>query len=64
MRPDFSDLSINTSVEEKARPSDKQEPWITPEGIPVKDVFTKEDIKEAEHLEFCCWTTSIYKRSL
>ena len=29
------------SVEEKARPSDKQEPWITPEGIPVKNVFTK-----------------------
>ena len=52
MRPDFSDLSINTSVEEKARPSDKQEPWMTPEGIPVKNTFTKEDIKEAEHLDF------------
>lgn len=52
MRPDFSDLNINTTVEEKARPSDKKEPWMTPEGIPVKNIFTKEDIKDAEHLDF------------
>jgi len=52
MRPDFSDLTINTSVEEKTRPSDNQDPWITPEGIPVKNEFSKEDIKQAEHLDF------------
>ena len=52
MRPDFSDITINTSVEEKPRPLENQDPWITPEGIPVKKEFTKDDIKEAEHLDF------------
>jgi methylmalonyl-CoA mutase len=52
MRPDFSDLTINASVEEKPRPLENQDPWITPEGIPVKKEFTKDDIKEAEHLDF------------
>ncbi len=52
MRPDFSDLTINTSVEEKTRPSENQAPWITPEGIPVKNTFSREDIKQAEHLDF------------
>ncbi|MEL4456203.1 methylmalonyl-CoA mutase [Lutimonas vermicola] len=52
MRPDFSDVTISTSVEEKPRPLENQDPWITPEGIPVKKEFTKDDIKEAEHLDF------------
>ncbi len=26
--------------------------WNTPEGIPVKKEFTKDDIKDAEHLDF------------
>jgi methylmalonyl-CoA mutase len=52
MRPDFSDMTINTSVEEKTRPSENQSPWITPEGIPVKNQFSREDIKQAEHLDF------------
>ena len=52
MRPDFSNLTINASVEEKPRPLENQDPWITPEGIPVKKEFTKDDIKEAEHLDF------------
>ena len=52
MRPDFSDMTINTSVEEKKRPSENQSPWITPEGIPVKNQFSREDIKQAEHLDF------------
>lgn len=52
MKPDFSDLTINTSVEEKTRPSKDQAPWITPEGIPVKNEFSREDIKQAEHLDF------------
>jgi len=52
MRPDFSDLTIDTAVEQKAAPSENQEIWNTPEGIPVKKHFTKEDIKDAEHLQF------------
>lgn len=52
MRPDFSDLKIDTAVKQKAAPSENQEIWNTPEGIPVKKHFTKEDIKDAEHLGF------------
>ncbi|MCD6543105.1 MAG: methylmalonyl-CoA mutase [Flavobacteriaceae bacterium] len=52
MRPDFSDLKIDTAVQQKTAPSENQEVWNTPEGIPVKNNFTKEDIKDAEHLQF------------
>lgn len=52
MRPDFSDLTINTATKEKAVSSENQEIWNTPEGIPVKKHFTEEDIKNAEHLNF------------
>ena len=52
MRPDFSDLTINTVALQKAAPQENQEIWDTPEGIPVKNRFTKEDIADAEHLNF------------
>ncbi len=52
MRPDFSDLKIDTAVQKKAATQEKQEIWNTPEGIPVKKYFTKKDIKDAEHLQF------------
>jgi methylmalonyl-CoA mutase len=51
-RPDFSDLKIDTAVQQKTTPQENQEIWNTPEGIPVKKHFTKEDIKDAEHLQF------------
>ena len=52
MRPDFSDLTIDSSVEEQVSVPENQSPWVTPEGIPVKKEFTKNDIKDAEHLDF------------
>ncbi|UCE93537.1 MAG: methylmalonyl-CoA mutase [Flavobacteriaceae bacterium] len=52
MRPDFSDLTINTDIEVKENSSEKESPWMTPEGIPVKKNFSKKDIKNAEHLNF------------
>ena len=52
MRPDFSDLTIDSSVEEQVSAPENQSPWMTPEGIPVKKEFTKNDIKDAEHLDF------------
>lgn len=52
MRPDFSDLTIDSSVEEQVNAPENQSPWITPEGIPVKKEFTKNDIKNAEHLDY------------
>ena len=52
MRPDFSDLTLNKTATQKTGTSGKDEVWNTPEGIPVKKHFGKEDIKDAEHLHF------------
>jgi len=52
MRPDFSDLTLNTAVKQQAAAEEHQEIWHTPEGIPVKKHFTETDIKDAEHLHF------------
>ena len=52
MRPDFSDLTLQTNGVQKIESQKKQDHWMTPEGIPVKQKFSKEDLKEAEHLEF------------
>lgn len=52
MKPDFSDITLNSAQKQKAISTENQEVWNTPEGIPVKKHFTKEDIKDAEHLKF------------
>ena len=52
MRPDFSDLTLQTNGVQKIESQKEQENWMTPEGIPVKQKFSKEDLKEAEHLGF------------
>ena len=50
MRPDFSDLTIESSVEEQASAPENQSPWITPEGIPVKKEFEKGKIQGDQEL--------------
>ena len=45
MRPDFSNLTIDTTNEIGTKQTENQDTWNTPEGIPVKSHFTKEDIK-------------------
>jgi len=52
MKPDFSDIKINAAVKQTVATSENQDVWNTPEGIPVKKQFTKEDIAEAEHLKY------------
>jgi methylmalonyl-CoA mutase len=52
MRRDFSDLKLSTVEKQQATFSDTQDIWNTPEGIPVKKHFSKEDIQDAEHLNF------------
>jgi methylmalonyl-CoA mutase len=52
MRPDFSDIELNTEVKQADTISKNKEIWKTPEGILVKKHFTKNDIKDAEHLNF------------
>jgi len=47
MRPDFSDIPYNSSIQTNGKKSlaDKQSVWNTPEQIEVKPAFTKSDIK-------------------
>jgi len=52
MKPDFSDIKLNSAVKQTVATSENQDIWNTPEGIPVKKQFTKEDISEAEHLGY------------
>ncbi len=54
MNPNFKDISIHSSGKTSGR-SDKQhqgEPWLTPEQIPVKPVYSREDLMEMEHLNY------------
>src|SRR6056297_2896194 len=58
-RPDFSKIdyvpsngSGSQDAQDKNVSSEKATAWQTPEKIPVKKHFTKEDIKELSHLDF------------
>ena len=58
MKPNFKDININSTEKattaaaewEKANHIEKN--WLTPELIPVKPVYTAEDLKGMEHLDY------------
>lgn len=57
MRPNFKDINIKTATPQPntaewnaANKIEKN--WITPEQIPVKPVYTKEDLEGMEHLNY------------
>jgi methylmalonyl-CoA mutase len=58
MRPDFkySDLSTlpvsKTVLHDWERENSLKKGWVTPERIPIKSVYTKEDLKGMEHLNY------------
>ncbi|WP_159022552.1 methylmalonyl-CoA mutase [Formosa sp. L2A11] len=52
MKPNFSNITLDTASKQEAVPSDNKDVWNTPEGIPVKTHFSKEDLADAEHLQF------------
>ncbi|PNW27615.1 methylmalonyl-CoA mutase [Formosa algae] len=52
MKPNFSNITLDTATKQNAVPSDNTDIWNTPEGIPVKTHFTKDDLDNAEHLQF------------
>ncbi|BAG83820.1 methylmalonyl-CoA mutase [Candidatus Azobacteroides pseudotrichonymphae] len=58
MKPDFKNIDIN-STEFIARDTNKlviknkvKTDWNTPEQIPVKSIYTKDDLEKMEHLEY------------
>lgn len=55
MRPDFSKITykdIQDSNPVLKHKSDKQQSWISAEKIKVKPVYSAEDIKDVEHLDY------------
>ena len=50
MRPDFSNIDYKPAAEPaQARESNE---WLSPEHIPVKSFYTRDDLKGLEHLEY------------
>ncbi|MFO7869242.1 MAG: methylmalonyl-CoA mutase [Bacteroidales bacterium] len=57
MKPDFKSIDIKKSksqpsVEEWEKKNIIPNTWETPEKIPIKSAYTKNDIKDAEHIHF------------
>jgi len=58
MQPNFKDIDIYsagftpTDVAEWAEKNEIKADWLTPEQIPVKPVYTKEDLEGMEHLNY------------
>ncbi|MDE6390614.1 MAG: methylmalonyl-CoA mutase, partial [Duncaniella sp.] len=53
MKPNFKEIDIiKDAFGEAHAPETKGEEWLTPELIPVKPVYTKEDLEGLEHLEY------------
>ncbi len=50
MRPEFSKIDLKPAVE-RATARESSE-WLSPEHIPVKNYYTREDLKDIEHLEY------------
>jgi methylmalonyl-CoA mutase len=57
MKPDFSKISFQkapcgTNATDWAKKNGIKKDWVTPERIPVKPVYTKEDLAGMEHLNY------------
>ncbi|MDO5665280.1 MAG: methylmalonyl-CoA mutase, partial [Bacteroidia bacterium] len=58
MKPDFKNIDFKsagfkaTNVAEWAEKNEIKADWLTPEQIPVKPVYTKEDLEGMEHLGY------------
>ncbi|HPF52590.1 MAG TPA: methylmalonyl-CoA mutase, partial [Draconibacterium sp.] len=57
MKPNFKDINIKAAAAQKdlgdwAAKNNIKKDWITPEQIPVKPVYTKEDLEGMEHLNY------------
>ncbi|QIA06854.1 methylmalonyl-CoA mutase [Draconibacterium halophilum] len=57
MKPDFKDINIKAATEQAkasdwAAKNNIKKDWLTPEQIPVKPVYTKEDLEGMEHLNY------------
>ena len=52
MTPNFKSIDINKVVAPEVHAEMPKEEWLTAELIPVKPVYTKEDLEGLEHLNY------------
>jgi methylmalonyl-CoA mutase len=58
MKPDFNNINLNfpksknNSIQDWEKRNNIKEDWETPEKIAVKNVYTKDDIENMEHLNY------------
>ncbi len=57
MKPNFKDIDIKSTalqpdVAKQSAENKIEKSWITPEQIPVKPVYTREDLEGMEHLDY------------
>jgi methylmalonyl-CoA mutase len=55
MRPDFSKIDFRPEADQASASAGKAQEtreWLSPEHIPVKSFYTREDLKGLEHLEY------------
>lgn len=55
MRPDFTNINITADAfaqPKAATAVPHGEDWLTPELIPVKPIYTKDDLQGMEHLDY------------
>lgn len=54
MRPNFSDVVFReiSNIDSTSKPEHSKNGWLTPEGIEVKSLYTKDDLLDMEHLNY------------
>lgn len=52
MKPNFKEIDIKAKASHSGGTPQSGGNWMTPELIPVKQVYTKEDLEEMEHLGY------------
>jgi methylmalonyl-CoA mutase len=52
MRKDFSKINLNTDKDLNSPPVPRSSSFLTAEGIEIKNSYSANDIKQAEHLDF------------
>ena len=52
MKPDFKTINFKNAVSDKKSAAKECTEWLTPEQIPVKSTYFKDDLKEMEHLHY------------
>jgi hypothetical protein len=60
MKPDFKSIDISNIATSQLAGAQVESTWVTPELIPVKPFYTKQDVAGMEHLQLRCWCTSLF----